>query len=167
MVNVTGASLLSHFARISQSIGRCHDFTGVFQNSVRSEVGRGRLLLLHKDDGHIISSPHGWKRLSCSWISPVWLLGDLELVYGTVWLDVAVSAFWFISARFRLSLRGGGSGLEKEDRQNPSQQLAHATHCRYPTPRHKLALGSKTEVTKWLAGTGGLELSVASKLWEN
>lgn len=32
------------------------------------------------------------------------------------------------------------------------------------TPQHKLALGSKTEVTKWLAGTGGLELSVAIKL---
>lgn len=47
-------------------------------------MGRGRLLLFHKDDGYIISSPHVWKRLSCSWISPVWLLGDLELVHGIV-----------------------------------------------------------------------------------
>lgn len=35
------------------------------------------------------------------------------------------------------------------------------------TPQHKLALGSKTEVAKWLVETEGLELSVASKLWEN
>lgn len=35
------------------------------------------------------------------------------------------------------------------------------------TPQHKLVLGRKTEVAKWLVETEELELSVANKLWEN